>query len=360
MIIEEFLRDGSIMELENGNYLIGYGQRIWLTEPVEPSFFFPDFFLETTRPWCTHEHIIEISSEELHNLLLEDYHEVSLPEWKLPEPFLFARTFAELQRSFAKGELQKAVPYILLGSQDQMMQGRLRHSLLHAMQATYGKPTRLYGYWQEKCGLLGVTPEPLLTLNDLSLSTVACAGTCAPHVSEEVFMNSVKEQYEHQLVVDGITTSLKPFGDVTIHKRRSVDYTHLRHMITPIDLQLKEDTDVMTLITALHPTPALGAYPRDTGMRWLKHYQSLVPRKHFGAPVGYTRNQITECVIAIRNVQWNSHSMAIAAGCGIVPQSHCEQEWKEILLKMQTIQQTLGLTTKTLPIPFPRAPSTIA
>lgn len=360
MIIEDFLRDGSIIELENGNYLIGYGQRTWLSEPVEPSFFFPDFFLEAARPWCAHEHMTEISPEELHNLLLEDYYEVSLPEWKLPEPYLFARTFAELQRSFQKGELRKAVPYILVGSQDQMSKGRLRHSLLHAMQATYEKPTRLYGYWQEKNGLLGITPEPLLKLDDLTLTTMACAGTCALNVDVDAFLNSTKEQYEHQLVVEGITSSLTPFGEITVGERQAVDFTHLRHMITPITLQLKEEVDVMTLILALHPTPALGAYPRDTGMRWLKHYQTLVPRKHFGAPVGYTRDHITECVIAIRNVQWNAHSMAIAAGCGVVPQSQCEQEWKEVLLKTQTIQQTLGLTTKTLPIPFSRAPSTVA
>lgn len=348
------------MELENGNYLIGYGQRIWLTEPVEPSFFFPDFFLETQRPWCTHEHIIEIDAEELHNLLLEDYHEVSLPEWKPPEPFLFARTFAELQRSFQKGELRKAVPYILVGAQDQMSIPRLRHTLLHAMEATFQKPTRLYGYWQEKGGLLGVTPEPFLKVNELTVTTAACAGTCAPHVDVNQFMTDPKEQYEHQLVVEGITAALSPYGVVTIGDRKAVDFTHLRHMITPISMQLAEETDVVALITALHPTPALGAYPRDTGMRWLKHYQTLVPRKHFGAPVGYTRNQVTECVVAIRNVQWNCTSMAIAAGCGIVPQSQCEQEWKEVILKTQTILQTLGLTTRTVPIPFSKAPSTVA
>lgn len=360
MIIEDFLNDGSIIELANGNYLIGYGQRTWLSEPIDTSFYFPDFFLEAKRPWCTHEHVVEIESEELHNLLLEDYYEVSLPEWKLPEPFLFARTFAELQRSFQKGELRKAVPYILVGSQDQMSVGRLRHSLLHAIQATYGAPTRLYGYWQKGSGILGLTPEPLMNLNGQTLTTVACAGTCAPHVAIENFMSDPKERYEHELVIEGIVGALEPFGKVQIGGRCAVDFKLLRHMITPITLELNDEADVMSLIYALHPTPALGAYPRDTGMRWLKHYQSLVPRKHFGAPVGYTRNNVTECVIAIRNVQWNSSSMAIAAGCGIVPQSQCEQEWKEVLLKAQTVQQTLGLTTKNLPIMFSKAPSTVA
>ncbi len=278
----------------------------------------------------------------------------------MPEPFLFARTFAELQRSFQKGELLKAVPYILVGSQDQMSKGRLRHSLLHAMQTTFERPTRLYGYWQEGAGLLGVTPEPLMTLNDNTLTTVACAGTCAPNDDLNAFMSDPKEKYEHQVVVDGIYSALSPFGEVVVGERYPIDFTHLRHMITPISLQLKEEVDVMTLINALHPTPALGAYPRDTGMRWLKHYQTLVPRKHFGAPVGFTRNQVTECVIAIRNVQWNSQSMAIAAGCGVVPQSVCEQEWKEVLLKTETVKQTLGLATKKLPIMFSKAPSTVA
>lgn len=360
MIIEAFLRDGSIMELENGNYLIGYGQRTWLSEPVEPSFIFSDFFLEAPQPWCTHEEIVEVTAEELYHLLYEGYQEVSLAEWKLPEPFLFARTFKELQSAFEAGELKKAVPYMLIGSAEQMTPARLRHSLLHGMYATKHRATRLYGYWHEKGGLLGLTPEPLLKLNEHTLTTVACAGTCAPNVEISEFLQDPKELHEHQVVVDAIIEALEPFGEVETGERRIVDLTLLRHLITPITVQLAQDTDVLTLLDALHPTPALGAYPKEAGMKWLKHYQTLMPRKHFGAPVGYTRNQITECLVAIRNVQWTQTSMAIAAGCGVVPQSQCEREWKEILLKTQTIQQTLGLTTRSLPVPFSNTSSTVA
>ena len=99
------------------------------------------------------------------------------------------------------------------------------------------------------------------------------------------------------------------------------------------------------IVQALHPTPALGAHPREVGRYWLLDYQQHFDRLRFGAPVGYTdpSTRISRCFVAIRNVQWQPNRMLIGAGCGIVANSDPETEWNEILLKLKAVKALLNL-----------------
>ncbi|HEY4831978.1 MAG TPA: chorismate-binding protein, partial [Waddliaceae bacterium] len=94
------------------------------------------------------------------------------------------------------------------------------------------------------------------------------------------------------------------------------------------------------VVEMLHPTPALGAFPRILGKTWLMDYQTKMNRGRYGAPVGYyyPSKEEGECFVAIRNVQWVGPEAQIGAGCGIVAQSVFEQEWDEIQLKIQSIK----------------------
>ncbi|MEI8366579.1 MAG: chorismate-binding protein, partial [Parachlamydiaceae bacterium] len=76
-----------------------------------------------------------------------------------------------------------------------------------------------------------------------------------------------------------------------------------------------------------------------------QEYRKKIDRKRYGAPVGYVfpKNNETEIYVAIRNVQWNSGTMFIAAGGGIVPASTIEKEWAEVNLKFDAIREMLAL-----------------
>jgi menaquinone-specific isochorismate synthase len=108
-----------------------------------------------------------------------------------------------------------------------------------------------------------------------------------------------------------------------------------------VKLQQAVTTDQVTQL--IHPTPALGAYPRVEGMKWLREFDREMPRERFGAPVGYTRKGESTCYVAIRNVQWKDFQLKLGAGCGIVPASQFESEWNEILLKLKSIKNILAL-----------------
>jgi len=348
-IIQDWLQNGTIMSKEDGSFLIGWGNREWLSEPKDhtylPCFYFPDFFLKEATPWFVHEHSVEVGLSELLGLLtpaakprLSDY------SWKNPYQQLFRLTFDELLCKFKQKEMEKAVPFVMESTFETMTQEQLVSSLVNILNYSKENPVYLYGYWDEHDGILGATPELLFRYADgMNLETMACAGTMGLQKNSAAFLSDPKELHEHRLVVQSITESLSSFGNVSVGPLQLLKLPQLIHLVTPIKLQMQQSQSFETLTYALHPTSAVGAFPRTEGMCWLNEYHKLIDRRRFGAPVGYLWKNNANCYVGIRNVQWSESEMMIGAGCGLVSESHYEMEWSEILLKLQAIKEMLAL-----------------
>ena len=314
-----------------------------------PAFYFPDFFLKELFPWFQHSHCEEIEIIELIKTLtplMTD--EVADYQWKNPYQTLFQTTFDELQEKFASKELAKAVPFVFENAEQKMTTSQLIKSLINVLKYALTSPTYLYGFWDQSRGILGATPELLFrfTQNGTSqLETVACAATSASSGNSLSLEKDPKELHEHQLVVQGIIESLSPFGNVNVGALKLLQLPKLIHLFTPISVQLKQIPHFDSVVRALHPTPALGAFPRESGMNWLHALQKKIDRKHYGAPVGFLKGDIHEscCYVAIRNAQWDQQKIFLGAGCGVVAQSQVDREWAEINLKLQAIKEMLAL-----------------
>jgi menaquinone-specific isochorismate synthase len=247
-----------------------------------------------------------------------------------------------------KGGLQKAVPYVFAHSREEMTQGRLCGSLRKALASVKGQAGYLYGRWDKAGGIVGISPELLFAYDRRSPSlveTMAVAGTCLPSEDQEAFCRDPKERHEHELVIEGIRRALHPLGTVKVHSTRLLHLPKLTHLITPIELSLAVPFDFDRLVKALHPTPALGAFPYGEGKKWLFDYEQRIPRGHFGAPIGYRHPEsgTSRCFVAIRNVQWDKAGMRIGAGSGVVKQSCFENEWKEVQMKIRATREQLCL-----------------
>lgn len=353
MDIQLFLESGAIIKTKTNQLYVGFGECIWKTfkqiEPATPAFYFPDFFLQSAAPWLQYEQTQEISIEDL--LALMPGNPILSPlKWELPGQKNFVVAFEGLQKAFANSNLVKAVPYSFSHCHQVMSPLQLYASLKSALKYIQKYPGFIYGFWNKSEGLLGVTPELLFELHDdkenQKLSTVALAGTCSKDQDSLSFLDNAKERQEHQITVSGITDSLKSLGTVKIGDLQVLELPHLNHLLTRIEVHSKRFPSFEKLVKVLHPTPALGAYPKENGWVWLRSYQTQINRDRFGAPVGLLfSGQIQAlCLVAIRNVQWNfKDGMKIGAGCGIVPSSQPDREWKEIQLKMEAIQHFLCL-----------------
>lgn len=351
-VLNDFLKSGAIMSSSDDKLLIGWGEPSYFSlnnvNRNQPAFYFSDFFLTASQPWIQYCNWLEITKEEFFGLLGLMI-QPQRCEWVIDRPERFEEAFGELNDLLQSGELLKGVPYLFSRSSDLMNDARLHYSLKQGLSALDEKKGYLYGHWDLSKGVLGVTPE-LLFSHDGScqkntVHTMALAGTCHASRKQDEFLKDEKELYEHQLVVQGISQHLQSFGAVKVGEMQLLQLPRLNHMMTPIEVDLKRDFDFDQLVNALHPTPALGAFPRSAGNAWLQNFQRHTPRHYYGAPVGFQcfRTGRSQCFVGIRNVQWDQSGMRIGAGCGVVKQSHFTKEREEIQLKIKAIQEQFQL-----------------
>lgn len=346
----QWLKCGTIFSLGKERVLVAWGQRSWSEKPLGsciPNFYFPDYFLKAATPWFNHPYYLEIPISELQELLLceASFSRIKKYTWQNPHQDLFYQTFHEVQKKIRSGQLIKVVPYVMESTPVAMDQNQLVKSLRSVLEYLKNNLAHLYGFWDGNEGILGASPEILFQCDKHgSLKTMACAGTRSLLNDVPFFPNS-KELDEHEWVVRGIQESLRSYGEVVVGERYLLKLSKLVHLATPISMQLTKKAPFLEIVKALHPTPAVGAFPKKKGHLWLEEYQKEMDRKRYGAPVGYwlSDSQSSNCYVALRNVQWNRNEMQIAAGCGVVSGSQCDQEWEEINLKLKAVKEMLAL-----------------
>jgi len=197
-----------------------------------------------------------------------------------------------------------------------------------------------YGMWNQDYGVIGSTPEVLFHLQDLTLKTFALAGT-AKLGEEEKLIQSLKERHEHKLVIQDICEKLSPFvKDLTVHETHLHYFKTLVHLKTEIEGIMTRDCELTNLTNSLSPTAALGGYPQDESMAFLKStlYSKKYPQRYFGSAFGLVSSSSKEFLVSIRNVQWSKGFIFIESGGGVVAESQLHREVEEIHLKRNTIK----------------------
>lgn len=353
--LEEWLLEGVIMSAAPSRLLLGWGKAAWhpRAEENRASYYFPDYFLKDSCPWLAMPHGAEVGVDDFAAVLQKlaiDFSErppsVCRRHWQCADRELFESTFHELQHLFVKGELVKAVPFVASHSQQPMTLQQRIASLASALKQIGAHPSYLYGYWNAEGGLLGATPEILFSkVTDYEWQTMACAGTRAADGQNLAGGGDQKETKEHGLVIEGIKSALLSQGRVDVGDLSWRKYASLMHLVTPIALHFDKPKTFDDLVAMLHPTPAVGAFPREAGMKWLRAYEQKIARGRFAAPVGFCLpdKSLSSCYVAIRNMQWDKTSIVVFAGCGLVAGSQCDKEWEEICLKLRAIKEMMAL-----------------
>jgi menaquinone-specific isochorismate synthase len=348
----EWLDQGAILSYDCDSVLIGWGKSSWCdfsTSDQEILFYFPDYFLEGSHPCLSFECVALLKRDELLSFFENSQEQhLNRMNWESPSKQQFSQAFYNLKNEFRKTDLEKAVLYTFMTASGAFSISQRRQSLRSMLQYARDLPVFLYGYWIEKEGMLGATPELLFRCRHSEtpiLETMALAGTQKTGAESHEMNRDSKLLHEHEIVVKDLVSQLTRYGVVQLGDLQILSLPVVSHLYTPICVQLSSpDQNFEVLVHQLHPTPALGGFPRETAKEWLKGYAKRVPRGRFGAPVGYWHQaHQSACYVGIRNVTWNHHQLAIGAGCGIVEESFLEVEWDEILLKTRAIQNILKI-----------------
>ncbi len=206
----------------------------------------------------------------------------------------------------------------------------------------------IFAYFKEGKTFLGATPEILVQKEKEQIMSYALAGTISRSDQEHdenqrtALLTDPKNRHEHQLVVEGIAKVMKTYTDeVIIGETTTLALKNLYHLQTRIQAKVNENSSLTDWITRLHPTPALGGYPVQNALeiiaRFEKHERGL-----YAAPFGMMNEQGDGLFVAgIRSALIEGNRVFAYAGCGIVEDSECEDEYWETQNKVKTILESL-------------------
>ncbi|MCF7797069.1 MAG: isochorismate synthase [Lentisphaeria bacterium] len=226
--------------------------------------------------------------------------------------------------------------------------GAIFNQLVHQNSKSY----RFYFEFEPNCVFMGASPERLFLRQQHSLESEALAATRPRGASSpenvamgQELMSSGKDRREHQIVMNQLQTRFQKLAD-TIQSDDSpgiVETPFVQHLYQQIRGTLKSEIGLGEILTTLHPTPALGGFPRSKALEAIRHYEDF-SRGWFGGPVGWIRGNDAEFAVGIRSALITDvRQIFLYAGVGIVTGSDAEMEWQEMRQKFQTITASLGL-----------------
>lgn len=189
---------------------------------------------------------------------------------------------------------------------------------------------------------LGATPETLCRVDGRVLETEALAGSAAPGGAEALDASD-KDRREHEAVVHYILHALAPVASsVSADAQPSVlALKNVVHLRTGIRAQLAEGVDTARVVTALHPTPAVGGTPRERALSFLVEHEAL-DRGWYAGPVGWVGPGRAHLVVALRSALVRGARARLFVGAGIVAGSSAESEWRETEMKSLAMLRALG------------------
>lgn len=201
--------------------------------------------------------------------------------------------------------------------------------------------------------LYGASPELLVEIEDNKLRSVALAGSISRGTSpredarlEHQLLTSKKDNSEHDLVVQSIRQILEPLVH-NLHVPTAPELMRLaniQHLETIIDGRVTEGNDILSILEALHPTPAVAGVPCKKALELISTTEST-SRGWYGGPVGWLDGHGNgQFAVALRTAITVGHDTRIYAGAGIVADSRPDLEWEETEWKLRPILGALGIS----------------
>jgi isochorismate synthase len=197
---------------------------------------------------------------------------------------------------------------------------------------------------------VGATPERLICGTDGQIQTMALAGSAprgATEVEDERFgmelLKSEKNQIEHRVVVETIRTALSALCSRVwvASEPHLLKLKNIQHLETPITGDLLPGHSILEAIEDLHPTPAVGGYPRNLALETIRQTE-LLDRGWYAGPIGWIGpSGCGEFAVALRSGLIVGDTATLFAGCGIVADSEPESEYAESCLKLQVMLRGL-------------------
>jgi len=213
----------------------------------------------------------------------------------------------------------------------------------------------LFAYRNLKSAFFGASPELLLKVNKESLVSEALAGSTRrgnneneDNELETLLLNSEKNLYEHKLVVEHITNTLKSYAEAEpeIDKLSVRKLSNIQHLLTKVSCQNNTGSNIFGLVKELFPTPAVCGVPKDAALNLIEDLETEQRGLYSGIVGWFNFNNSVELVVGIRSALNVGNKIYAYAGAGIVADSKPDDEYSETEIKLNSILSVFSQNAK--------------
>jgi len=224
-------------------------------------------------------------------------------------------------------------------------------AVLRALRRRQGDNCYLFAVRRGTSCFLGATPERLVEVERRQVRVACLAGSIPRGRSPdedarlgERLLSDAKNRAEHGVVLKMIREALTPYCE-TLHVPDEPVLMKLRdiqHLYTPVSGRLKPGCELLHLVRELHPTPAVGGYPREAALARIRALEQM-DRGWYAGPIGWMDGDGNgEFAVALRSALLRGREAVLFAGCGIMGDSDPEAEWDETRVKMTPMLSAIG------------------
>lgn len=208
-------------------------------------------------------------------------------------------------------------------------------------------------------GLIGASPETLVTAHERAVTARVLAGTAARGADPEqdamastALAASAKDVAEHAFAVQSVLASLRPHTRTLSADEQpfTLELPNLFHLATDVAGVLSDEASSLDLVGALHPTAAVAGTPTDVAVAAISRIEPF-DRGRYAGPVGWIdATGDGEWAIALRCAQFadapdeasGARRVTAYAGAGIVAGSEPEAELLETRVKFRPLVDALA------------------
>jgi menaquinone-specific isochorismate synthase len=199
-------------------------------------------------------------------------------------------------------------------------------------------------------GLVGATPELLISRDSWEVRSLVLAGTTArgatPAEDSDLalaLLGSAKENEEHEYAAVSLRDTLSPLCAAMYVAPRPelIRLPNVQHLGTWVRGTLAATRSALALVAAVHPTAAVGGTPTDAAVEVIRELESMDRERYAGAVGWVDADGNGEWGIALRCAQLDGRRARLFAGGGIVAGSDPAAELAETESKLRPMRNAL-------------------
>lgn len=206
----------------------------------------------------------------------------------------------------------------------------------------------------EGFSLVGSSPEILVRVRDDVVTIRPIAGTrkrgLTPSEDKEMatdLLSDEKELAEHLMLLDlgrNDVGRVSKIGSVRVTEQFQIEnYSHVMHIISNVEGDLKEDVSIIDALFAGFPAGTVSGAPKIRAMEIIDELE-VSRRATYAGGVGYFSHNTMDSCIALRTALVKDGKVYVQAGGGVVADSDPEFEHQECCNKARAVLHAAQIT----------------